>query len=578
MNENWGEATFEIQQQLYEGPIFAVFSGRDLASQKNISIRQLKSPYSQEPEFHSALASASKELREVRATNIERTSDLVTSGQGVYLLGDPIRGMALSERIKKLAPFSVPVAVGIAISLCESLAVLHRAGITHGDIGEHHVRVDADGTAILQGAGLWKSYSSSGTAGAAVLPQMAPYLAPEVSQGALPTPASDVYGVGILLYQLLTGEYPYHGEQPLATAMLHNSQATPSARAKNSAVPVALDEMVKKAMSKNRMERYPSATELLSDLRIVQDAIRFGRNLQWPPNNQPAEAPAATKRVEPDVETQQVAPIAVAKKEKVSDVPGWLKWIVVFLFALVAFMIGSWMIVNIKQPKLVTVPELKGLTWSQAEQQLKPLKLKLRVMRRQMSESIPSDTIIDSDPIAASKVKEGDTISVVISAGGRFVEVPDLRGLSVDKARLLLDSLGLSIGAQIDQQRDPDLEKGTIIKQNPEARRRVERKTEVKLTVSSGKDRPRVTTNDQRRFSYTIHIELSDIDRPVLMRVDMTDARGTKTIDEQQRQPGEAVDLTADGYGPQATFTIYYNGEIIAQETKEAEPQEEQQP
>jgi serine/threonine-protein kinase len=364
--------------------------------------------------------------------------------------------------------------------------------------------------------------------------------------------------------------------------MLHTTEPVPSVRSLNTAVPVALDEVVKKAMAKDRDDRYPSAVELLSDLRMIQDALRFGRNLTWPiapagtPNPSPVpNRPGKTEEKPEPVKRSgrhKVSPMTADDEEppRVSDVPGWLKWIVVFLVAIVALMIGTYLVFNLKQPKLVAVPELKGLTVAQAEQELKSLKLKLRTMRRQINESTPPDTILDSDPVAKTKLKEGGTVSVVVSAGGQFVEVPDLRGMTVDKARMLLDSLGLQAAANVAEVRDPDVAKGLIVKQSPTFAKRVTRKTEIQLTVSSGNDRPTINPNDHRPYVYTIRIELSNVTEPVRLRVEMTDSRGTRTISDQDRQPGETVELQAEGYGAQAIFSIYYDGELVAQHTKKS--------
>jgi serine/threonine-protein kinase len=183
---------------------------------------------------------------------------------------------------------------------------------------------------------------------------------------------------------------------------------------------------------------------------------------------------------------------------------------------------------------------------------------------------------LETDPEAGAKVYVGDTLSATISAGSRFVEVPDMRGMTVDKAKIMLDSLGLELDPRMEYERDPDVEKGMVLKQIPEPRTRVERKTEIRVVVSSGKERVKPKGEDSTKYLYTVRIELSDITEQVMLRVDMTDARGTKTIDERERQPGELVELTAEGYGGEALFRIYYNGELVTQVKREPdEPLEE---
>jgi serine/threonine protein kinase len=560
---------YDVVSLVAESPVFKVFSGRDKVTTKDVSIRTLNQPFASEPEFHHALNSCIQEMSGLKHPGLERLFEIGEDQGDVYLIGDPVRGTSLAERIKKLAPFSVPVAMSTAVTLSEAVAALHRAGITHGDIGSHNVTVLPEGTALVQLPNLWKSYGASRTAGAVVLPQMAAYLAPEISAGGQPTLASDVYAIGVILFELLVGRRPYQGDSPVATAMLHASQPTPSPRDLNGKIPVALDEVVKKALAKDPSQRYPSAVELLSDLRMIQDALRFGRNLSWPLRESDESAVQ-----EPIQRVKQPEPIKYVELEEEepysADVPNWLKGVLVFFLTLAALTVGAFIIYNLQKPKLTTVPDLKGMSISEAEETLRPNKLKVRVIRRIASETFPQDAVIDTDPEANSKVYEGDTIGAVVSAGSRFVEVPDLRGRTLDEAKLLLDSIGLSLDSQYTEERDPDMKKGMILEHVPEARKRVERKTAIKVVVSSGSERPDRRPTSQQKYLYTIRIELSDITEAVLMRVDMTDARGTRTISEQERQPGELVELTVEGTGEEAIFLIYYDGELITQKTKRA--------
>jgi serine/threonine-protein kinase len=575
---------YEVQQKLVEGPIFTVWSAKDRITVKDVSLRILNPPYNLEVPFHTALQAAIADVQSIKHPAIERITSFETDDGRTFLVGEAVRGMSLTERIRKLAPFSVPVAVGTAITLCEALASLHRAGVIHGDVGSHNVTVLPEGTAILQQSAVWTAYSASRMAGPAVLPLMAPYLAPEISTGELPTTSSDVYAVGIILYQLLTGQYPFFADQPVAMALKHVNDRIPSVRAANQNIPVALDEVIRKAMAKSKADRYVTAVELLSDLRMIQDAIRFGRNLAWP-----LVAPAIPDQQSPVDSIFADEPLAATtmKSERQrkrddyveGDVPGWIKGVFVFLLAIVVMMVGTWVVQNLSKPKDVLVPDLNRLTISNAEQAIKPLKLKLKVKAQELNETVPADVILDMDPMPGEKLREGGTIYVTVSGGSRFVEVPDLRGMNADEAKILLDSLGLKLDDRIAQKSSKDVEEGMIMNQVPEPRTRVERRTSIRATTSSGRRGPDKPAGDSnQKYLYTIRIELSDITEEVLMRVDMTDSRGTKTISEERRQPGDLVELTAEGYGDQAIFKIYYDGEPITQIVKSAKEPEEEQP
>jgi serine/threonine-protein kinase len=178
---------------------------------------------------------------------------------------------------------------------------------------------------------------------------MSPYLAPEVSSGNLPSPSSDVYSVGILLYQLLSGRFPYSADTPVAMALKHATAGIPSVKIYNSAVPNALDEIVKKAMAKDPAVRYANASELLSDLRMLQDGLRFGKTLTWPLKT----APSPEKQpVAPKMSAIREEEAERAKKEREPrDVPIWLIAVFAFFAAVFLAAIGYFLIYNVSKPK-----------------------------------------------------------------------------------------------------------------------------------------------------------------------------------------------------------------------------------
>lgn len=572
---------YELHESLFEEPLFDVYSAKDKVSGRDVCIRILKQPYASESKFVTALGEVAAKLKDVQSPALERVLEIDRDEKHIFLVCELSKGTLLSDRIKKLAPFSAPVSLAIAISICEGLTALHRAGLTHGDIGSHNVIVDAEGNAKIKLAAFWPSYSASATAGSVVLPAMAPYLAPEVSKGDLPSPTSDVYGVGVLLFELLTGRRPFVADQPVAMAIKHATDTPPFVKNFNAAVPNALNEIVSKTLNKDPKERYNDAGELLSELRFVQDALRFGRSTAAPTPVPPARTGAAGFTKEPagvapkmsalKEETKQKSKPAPDEEEDYEDgVPGWLKMIMIFVAALVIFTIGGFLAFNFSRPKMVKVPDIRRLTVAEAESRLKQLELKMRVIRRETSEQFAMNTIIDMEPKAGSNSYVGNSVGVVVSEGSKFVEVPDLRGLTVDKARLTLQELGLVADDRIDEVRDRQLEEGMVVSHVPERRKRVERGTKVRLTVASSQS-GRSDRDSETKYLYTIRIRLTGLTASVNLRVDITDARGTKTVFEEYRDPDQLVEITAEGYGSEAVFRIFYDGELVKQVTKKAD-------
>ncbi len=582
---------YELVSPIADGAIFSAFLARDRVANREVTVRLLKPPFNTERSFIDALANSIRQTANVSHPGVERVDELDEDDARVFLVGPHSPGLSLTERLHKLAPFSVPVSVGTAISICEGLDALHSAGVVHGDVSSHNVVVAADGSTRLQLAGIWRAYSHSSTAGSVVLPTLAAYLAPEISAGGLPSTTSDVYAVGVLLYELLCGRLPYAAETPVAMAMKHATAPTPSIRTYCPSAPMVLDEIVKRAMQKDPTLRYRNAGALLSDLRLLQDALRFGRSLTWPLR---AEAPTAQtpsskgrfdSRVEPPV--QPVAPrmSAIDRKprkpprEDDGDVPQWLKYSILALGMLIVGGLTVWLFSNLHGHKNVTVPNLVGRDLTEARQALKVLGLDLREIRRESSDTVPAQAIVSSDPDSGEKVHENGVVSVIVSSGPKQVEVPTLQGLALDQAKLVLSKLDLKLDPTVDRVADA-ANADTVVDQTPKPHEFVEKHATVRVRVSTGtpapagseaapgaetdnSTKPPTSNGDDIGSLYSFKIKLSDALTAVTVRVDMTDAHGTQTLFQEPHEVNDVIPIDAKGYGNEVQFKVYYDDRLM---------------
>ncbi len=584
---------YELTALISDGPIFATYSARDRVSGTECSVRLIKPPFSRETEFTERLAEAVKKYQIVQHPGVEMLFELDMDEETPFLVGQLSRGAQLADRIRKLAPFSIPVAASTAISICQSLDTIHRAGLVHGDVGAHNVVIMPDGEARLQLGGIWEVYSASPTAGAVILPAMAPYLAPEISSGGMPSAASDVYSVGVLLYQLLTGRFPYMGDTAVAVAMKHSTAPTPSVRSLNPSVPMVLDEIVKKAMSKDSSLRYQAAGELLSDLRVLQDALRFGRTLTWPLRPAPLREEAPVTQSKPNSNPTPVHPVAprmsaIRSDEEVEaaprkarterDVPVWMLVSIAFLGAVVLSLIGVWTVFNLGRSKLVTVPNVRSMTSTEARQMLEGMHLKMRIASRMANEKVEADKVLDVSPEPGQKVKENGEVAVVLSSGSQFVEVPDLKNLTIDKAKSILSSLNLDLDPNIEKGYDPSVANGLILRQVPAASAKAARTTRVRVVISSDQApkptepanaAPPATNGDG--FLYTLKVKMNNVQQTTHVRVELSDDHGTRTVLDSQKEPGEDFEVDTTGFGAEATFRIYFDDELVKTVTKRSD-------
>jgi serine/threonine-protein kinase len=583
---------YEVLEAISASAIFESYAARDRYKGTDVCIRLVNLPFAAEEPFITAL----KEVVEA-STSLDHPNVAEVFGTGdhdgrLFIICELIRGSNLVERIRRVAPFSPPVACELAIGICEGLQHAADKDIVHGDLCSDHVLATLEGRVAVLDFGLWKCYSKSATAGGVVLSRMAPYMAPEIIEDNFPTTASDVYAVGVILFELLTGQLPFTGQTPGAILAKHTTLEPRSPRSVNAAVPNVLDEITLKCLAKNPAARYGSFNELISDLRATRDAVRFGRQLTWPITPSPAVAAVASEpkketklpwessgkvpepKVEPVAAVAEPAPfVKVAKPPKAKrvrpardpaddDVPLWFRWIVISLGAMASVFVLGWIVLNATKRPEIQLPDLVGMTVSEARQRASSSGFILNVEDEVYSEEYPKpDTIIEMQPDARTPIREGGTVRVVKSLGSKKTQIPDLRSETVEEAKNRLKAAGLTVG-QVREISSENIDEGLVAGTRPARGEKVDRNTTVDILVS-GTDREDMPVRE-RPNTWTIRFQVKESDEPVMVRVVMTDGtRRRRTVFEEAREGGDYVELyDIEGVGDEATFRIYFDDRL----------------
>ncbi|MBA4291640.1 hypothetical protein C0431_01585 [bacterium] len=576
---------YKLVEEVGSDALYDLYKSTEKGTDKNFFVRGISGTEPRNENFVKEVNALIVRLKSVNHPGVERLELAQQESNGFYIVSAYSPGSVLESRLRRLSSLSVPAAVSMAIELCEGLKALHGADIIHGDISPRTVLSTSNDGAKLLLPGMWRAYGQDGSLAVAVHGQMAPYLAPEVSAGDMPTAQSDLYALGVLMWQVLVGRSPYFADGAQAMAAKHANDPYPSLRLVAATVPMALDEIIKKCMDKNPRRRYGSAQDLLNDLKAVQDALRFGKKINWP--IQGSVSTEEAESVAPELNAvdgePQDTPKVKKKKEKVkkdqekSDgMPLWLAWLFYLILIIFLGFVGSWIFFNSQKPETLAVPNIADKQIAEAREELSNLGLVLREGRREESETHAEGAVISTIPAAGEEIRKGAKVEAVVSKGSRFVEIPDFRGRTVEDARRLAGTLNLELNdTDIELVRDRELDEGLIVSQVPEARKKVERFTRIRLKVSNGN---RSVGNVRSKDWHTNRVKFTipdDVGRDVVVRIDVTDDQGTKTLFEQVMIAGQEVDERVRWVGDELLIRVFFDGELVEQMT--AKPEEEKE-
>ena len=339
--------------------------------------------------------------------------------------------------------------------------------------------------------------------------------------------------------------------------MRHGSDPTPRVRALNPSVPVVLDEIVAKAMDKEPAARYASASELANDLRLVQDALRFGRTLTWPlRTNAAAPAPpaktVAAARTPKAASPGRVAPRMSAIREDDEDygrperdVPAWASVGLALTACVAVSMVAVYFVLNLNRPRMVSVPSVTHLTFEEARASFDKAKLTIKRGKEEPSYREAAGLVIDTDPPSETRVREGSAVTANLSAGPASVKVPRLEGMTTDQARSALEKLGLELGGDPKRVNVLKAKDDTIVEQDPKANAPLARGDAVKVTVQDD-TLPKPVIHF---YNYTLDVDLSELPERTRVKVELEDLNGRRVIEDRRRRPGDPLSVTAPGQG-----------------------------
>lgn len=489
------------------GGMAVVYKGHDIRTGRTVAIKVLRQEFNEDAEFVVRFEREAQAASSLTHENLIDLYDVDVENDVHFIIMEFVDGLTLKELISRQGKLDNYTAISIARQMCLALKLVHEARIIHRDIKSQNILLDRKGIAKLADFGIAKATDTNTitmSTEKGVLGSVH-YFSPEQAKGERVSTTSDLYSLGVVLYEMLTGKLPYDGDTPVSVALHHLNSPVPSARRENPRVTRALDEIIQKAMDKDATKRYQSAQEMYNDLCMALvypegGFVRHGDDLmeaiagKKKETVQSSEKEAVPAALEP--QTQELArAVTKAKEEKNNKKKprkGQVALIttlsIVFVAAAVVFCVVLFQ--NGLVPGWRRAPFVIGMQLDAATGRFSGEGLVIEVEGSRYDESILPGTIIAQTPGSGSPIRRDGTVLVTICRGPEFPSVPSVVGAKLEDAREALRLSGLRVGA-ITQDPNSTEPRGTVLHQGTTAGQVVKNQDAVDLVVS---DRPAVRT------------------------------------------------------------------------------------
>ena len=495
---------YELLRIIANGGMGTIYEGLDTRLDRRVAVKVMHPHLAQDEEFISRFIREAKAAASLSHPNIVNVMDQGWNQSGipaVFLVMELIEGKTLRDLIAAKGSFSVNETINYLSPVISALSAAHQIGIVHRDIKPENILISNDGRIKIADFGLARgtNLGQTMTAEASVILGSVSYLSPEQVQRGISDARSDIYSVGVMAFEMLTGRRPHVSDSPLQIAYLHVNEDIPRVSSQVSSIamkiPKELDELIFASTSRNPDDRPKDATDFSNALRNIQIKVdpskkQMSLELDLPIRTEPTKPsrsnkPKPVEVVEEEITKEITREFKASKKEKTRpEKRSPRKFRLVAIFTAVALGIGAWWTM-LGPGSRVTVPSLIGGTLKQADKVLTPLGLTSEITKQEFSEEIEKGIIIQSDPEGGGKIKEGGVVKLILSKGPERYQIPNLEKLTIDAATKLLTSFPLDPPV-IEEVFNEKIPKGYVIGTEPKAGSQVKRGAGIKIIVSKG--------------------------------------------------------------------------------------------
>lgn len=475
---------YELLERIGEGGMSVVYKAKDKLLNRFVAIKILKPEFINDHKFIDSFRRESQAAASMSHPNIVNIYDVGKEGNIHYIVMELVEGSALSDIIRDEGPMPYTKVIAISKQIASALAFAHKTHIIHRDVKPHNIMMTPSGTAKITDFGIAKAVNAAtivdntdGIIGSVH------YFSPEQARGGYVDEKSDIYSLGIVMYEMLTGNVPFDGDNPVNIALMHINGEMPRPSQVVDGVPPALEHIIMKCTDKYPVNRYASADELIEALNnlefvgsVVGDSVLMGTEHEPNRNIERAVSEAGYDEEEDEYYESEEKGRSGRKKKVII--------IIAVALAVIAAGLAVSFAMGLFGGKEIEAPDFTEMTLTEALTEAEKHDVKIKEGKPVISEDVEKGKIVSQSPEPGDKMKTKETVTVYVSAGPGDGTVPDVEGLQESAARDAIESAGFRVGDVTSQ--DSTEEKGEVIGQDPKAGDEAEKGSAVNLVLSNG--------------------------------------------------------------------------------------------
>ena len=561
---------YEIIEKIGSGGMATVYKAKCHVLNRYVAIKILRDEFTTDDEFIKRFEVEAQSAARLTHPNIVSIYDVGVDGNLYYIVMELIQGKTLKEIIiKEKGPLPWKWSINVSIQIASALEMAHRNNIIHRDIKPHNIIITEDGVAKVTDFGIAKAVSNSTITAFGTTIGSVHYFSPEHARGGFTDAKSDLYSLGVVMYEMVTGRVPFDADTPVSVALKHMQEEPVEPIELNPNLPIAVNKIIMRALQKDTTLRYQTASEMLVDLK---------KSLKDPEGDFVEEL-----EYDPTAKTQVIDTNAYRDKKQTKNSNGKKdgkfktfiknhKGLSIFIGLLLLFALslgGTMLVLNITNPPEVAMPNVVGLSKEEAQKEIENVKLKFEIEKEEYNKDVPEGFIISQDPTYMekfNKVKQGSTVKVVVSKGEEKTTVPKVVGMEKDKAVKALEDAKLKV--EIVEESSKKVQEGYVISQETSPDTEAFAGDTIKIHVSTGVEKatvPDVIGKSQADAKKTL--EAQGFVVAVTTAEDSSKENGIvlkQSLDSGKTvEKGSTITITVNNYEASKTMSVNINVKAI---------------